>query len=115
MIESKTIDRVGFLIFTALVFIGGMKYEKYSTDSALLSEEKKQQQIELERNKAADEVASRVLTGLSTWKKNTETIYREMHYEKTNPVFYNLCASDDYVSLFNQRQQQAIHALTYKP
>lgn len=115
MLESKTFDRVGFLIFSGLLFFGGMQYQRYSTNSDLLDQEKKQQEIEVERNKAADAVASRVLTGLSTWKKNTETIYKEMHYEKTNPIFYNICATDNYVSMFNDRQQQAIDALTYKP
>lgn len=112
---EKLQNNIGFLVFTALVFFGGMKFEQYRNDSNALDQEKKQQEIEIERAKAADEVAQKVLTGLSNWKKNTETIYKEMHYEKTKPVFYNVCASDEFVSLFNERQQQAASALTNKP
>lgn len=112
---EKLQNNIGFLIFTAIIFFGGVKFEQYRSDSNALDHEKKQQEIEVERAKAADEVAQKVLTGLSNWKKNTKTIYKEMHYEKTKPVFYNVCASDEYVSLFNERQQQAANALTNKP
>lgn len=106
---------IGFIVFIALVFFGGVRFEQLRNDSKALDQEKKQQEIEIERAKAADEVAQKVLTGLSNWKKNTETIYKEMHYEKTKPVFYNVCASDEYVIMFNERQQQAANALTNKP
>lgn len=112
---EKLQNNIGFLIFTSLIFFGGMKFEQYRNDSNTLDQEKKQQEIEIERAKAADEVAQKVLTSLSNWKKNTETIYKEMHYEKTKPVFYNVCASDEYVIMFNERQQQAANALTNKP
>ncbi|BCG45010.1 hypothetical protein [Escherichia phage EK010] len=111
---EKLQNNIGFLIFTALIFFGGMKFEQYRNDSSALDQEKKQQEIEIERAKAADEVAQKVLTGLTNWKKNTETIYKEMHYEKTKPVFYNVCASDEYVSLFNQRQEEAKRVLKSK-
>lgn len=113
--QNTLSDNLGFIIFSALIFFGGMKFNEYRTDSNNLDKEKHQQELEIERSKAADEVAQRVLTGLSNWKKNTETIYKEMHYEKTKPVFYNVCASDDYILMFNERQQQAINALTNKP
>ena len=112
---EKLQNNIGFLVFTALVFFGGMKFEHYRNNSSALDQEKKQQEVEIERAKAADEVAQKVLTGLTNWKKNTETIYKEMHYEKTKPVFYNVCASDEVISLFNERQQQAANALTNKP
>ena len=113
--QNTLSDNLWFLIFSALVFFGGMKFNEYRTDSNNLDKEKHQQELEVERNKAADEVAMRVLNGLSDWKKNTETVYKEMHYEKTKPVFYNVCASDEYVKLFNERQQKAVNALTNKP
>lgn len=112
--QNTLSDNLGFIIFSALVFFGGMKFNEYQTDSSNLDKEKHQQELEIERSKAADEVAQRVLTGLSSWKKNTETVYKEMHYEKTKPVFYNVCASDDYVSLFNQRQEEAKRVLKSK-
>ena len=112
--QSTLSDNLGFVIFSALVFFGGMKFNEYRTDSNNLDKEKHQQELEIERSKAADEVAQRVLTGLSNWKKNTETVYKEMHYEKTKPVFYNVCASDEYVSLFNQRQKEAERILKSK-
>lgn len=112
--QNTLSDNLGFIIFSALVFFGGMKFNEYQTDSSNLDKEKHQQELEIERSRAADEVAQRVLTGLSNWKKNTETIYKEMHYEKTKPVFYNVCASDDYVSLFNQRQKEAERVLKSK-
>lgn len=111
---EKLQNNIGFLVFTALVFFGGMKFEQYRNDSNTLDQEKKQQEIEIERAKAADEVAQKVLTSITNWKKNTETVYKEMHYEKTKPVFYNVCASDEYVGLFNERQQQAAEALKLK-
>lgn len=113
--QNTLSDNLGFIVFSALVFFGGMKFNEYQTDSSNLDKEKHQQELEIERSRAADEVAQRVLTGLSNWKKNTETVYKEMHYEKTKPVFYNVCASDDYIRMFNERQQQAINALTNKP
>lgn len=112
--QNTLSDNLGFIIFSALVFFGGMKFNEYQTDSNNLDKEKHQQELEIERNKAADEVAMRVLNGLSDWKKNTETVYKEMHYEKTKPVFYNVCASDEYVSLFNQRQKEAERVLKSK-
>lgn len=112
--QNTLSDNLGFIVFSALVFFGGMKFNEYQTDSSNLDKEKHQQELEIERSKAADEVAQRVLTGLSSWKKNTETVYKEMHYEKTKPVFYNVCASDDYVSLFNQRQEEAKRVLKSK-
>lgn len=111
---EKLQNNIGFLIFTALIFFGGMKFEQYRNDSNALDQEKKQQEIEIERAKASDEVAQKVLTGLTNWKKNTETIYKEMHYEKTKPVFYNVCASDEYVKLFNTRQEEAKRILKSK-
>ena len=112
--QNTLSDNLGFIVFSALVFFGGMKFNEYQTDSNNLDKEKHQQELEIERNKAADEVAMRVLNGLSDWKKNTETVYKEMHYEKTKPVFYNVCASDEYVSLFNQRQKEAERVLKSK-
>ena len=112
--QNTLSDNLGFIVFSALVFFGGMKFNEYQTDSNNLDKEKQQQALETERNKVADEVAMRVLNGLSDWKKNTETVYKEMHYEKTKPVFYNVCVSNDYVGLFNERQQQAAEALKLK-
>lgn len=112
--QNTLSDNLGFIIFSALVFFGGMKFNEYQTDSNNLDKEKHQQELEIERNKAADDVAMRVLNGLSDWKKNTETVYKEMHYEKTKPVFYNVCASDEYVKLFNTRQEEAKRILKSK-
>lgn len=108
-------DRLIFLGFVVGSFLLGIKYESLSIASKTLDEERQEQRISIERNNAADAVASRVLEGLSAWKKNTEVITREMYHEKTNTVFSNTCATDEYVSLFNDKQRLAISALTYKP
>lgn len=108
------LDRLIFLGVVLAAFFLGMRYENLSTKETQLKDTKAEQKITEERNKAADEVAVRVLDGLSNWKKNTETVVREMHFETTKPVFYNVCATDDYVRMFNSVQQQSRDALADK-
>lgn len=109
------LDRLIFLVFVVGAFLGGMRYENLSMNKDKLKDTEAAQKIDSERSKAADEVAVKVLDGLSNWKKNTETVVREMHFETTKPVFYNVCATDDYVRMFNSVQQQSRDTLTNKP
>ena len=105
------LDRLIFLAFVVGAFLGGMRYENLSMNKDKLKDTEAAQKIDSERSKAADEVAVKVLDGLSDWKKNTETVVREMHFETTKPVFYNVCATDDYVKMFNEVQTKSREAL----
>lgn len=110
-INSATIDRVLYLVMFLAAFGGGYYVKGLVIDKDALAQEKFSQQIAQKQDEAAQAVAGKVLDSLSTWKQNTRDVVKEMHIETTNPVFVNVCASDKYVSLFNERQQQARSAL----
>lgn len=110
-INSATIDRVLYLVMFLAAFGGGYYVKGLVIDKDALAQEKISQQIAQKQDEAAQAVAGKVLDSLSTWKQNTRDVVKEMHIETTNPVFVNVCASDKYVSLFNERQQQARSAL----
>jgi len=111
-LNSATIDRVLYLAMFLAAFGGGYYVKGLVIDKDALAQEKISQQIAQKQDEAAQAVAGKVLDSLSNWKQNTRDIVKEMHVETTNPVFVNVCASDKYVSLFNERQQQARQALT---
>lgn len=106
------LDRIIFLVVVVGAFLGGMRYENLSLNKDKLKDTEAAQKIDLERSKAADDVAMKVLDGLSNWKKNTETVVKEMHFETTKPVFYNVCATDDYVKMFNEVQTKSREVLS---
>lgn len=111
---KTTFDRVFFALSLALCFFGGMRYESYSLSNKALESERDLQEIERQRDLASTDVAKKVLDGLSQWEKNREVVIKEMHYETTKPVFYNLCATDEYVGMFNKVQSEARKTLTGK-
>ena len=113
-LNSATIDRVLYLAMFLAAFGGGYYVKGLVIDKDALAQEKISQQIAQRQDEAANAVASKVLDNLSAWKQNTRDVVKEMHFETTNPVFVNVCATDKYVSLFNERQQQARSALAGK-
>lgn len=113
--QKISMDTIISLVIMFVCFFAGYQVSNWIKESDALEQERQERQIEVERNKAADEVATRVLDGLSQWKKNTETVVKEMHFEKTKPEFYNVCFTDGYVSLFNTKQQQSRSAITNEP
>lgn len=111
---TNTFDRVFFAVALTACFYGGMKYERYSVANNTLEQERNLQEIEHQRDLASTDVAKKVLDGLSQWEKNREVVIKEMHHETTKPVFYNLCATDEYVGMFNKVQSEARKTLTGK-
>lgn len=113
-LNSATIDRVLYLAMFLAAFGGGYYVKGLVIDKDALAQEKIAQQIEQKQDEAANAVADHVLANIISWKQNTRDIVKEMHVETSNPVFVNVCATDKYVSLFNERQQQAREALAGK-
>jgi uncharacterized protein YxeA len=108
-----------FLIVSALVvvaFIGScyLAYQNgYDARDSLVKSEKLDLAVqEQQRQLAQQQVADTVLKGLSDWKQNTETIVEKTYHEKTNPVFVNICATDDAVRLFNEKTKAATTRLS---
>lgn len=108
-----------FLIISALVvvaFITGcyFSYQNgYDARDSLVNREKLDQAAqEQQRQLAQQQVADTVLKGLSDWKQNTETIVEKTYHEKNNPVFINICATDDAVRLFNEKTKAATTRLS---
>lgn len=108
-----------FLIISSLVvaaFITGC-YFAYQNgydarDSLVKSEKLDQARQEQYRQLAQQQVADTVLKGLSEWKQNTETIVEKTYHEKTNPVFVNICATNDSVRMFNEKTRAATTRLS---
>lgn len=111
MNESRTFDRLFFVLLIGIVFYGGMRYQEYATDSKELEQEKKLQEIETAQNRAADRIGAMVLQGVSEWKQNTRDIVKTYATEKTNTVFLNECITPTYRLQWNDRQQQAKAAI----
>lgn len=110
-LNSATIDRVLYLAMFLAAFVGGYYVKGLVIDKDALAQEKISQQITQKQDEAANKVATQVLNSLSTWRQNTRDVVKEIHTETSNPVFVNVCATDRYVKLFNERQQQARSAL----
>lgn len=108
------LDRIIFLAFVVGAFFAGMRYENISMTKDQLNQDKIVSQLQDKQDKAVNEVANRVLNGLSEWEKNKEVVLKEMHYETTKPVFYNVCSTDEYVRMFNQVQDSTRKTLTGK-
>lgn len=111
MIQRSTLVLFSLTAFALGIFSGSV-LEKRANDSAKLKEVNTQHRIEQAQDEAAQKVADRVLNGLSQWKQNTKDIVKEMHYEKVKPVFLNDCSTDDYVRLFNSKQDYARKTIT---
>lgn len=87
------------LLITGCYFSYQQGYD--ARDKLVVSDKLVQAKNEQERQKAQQDIATEVLKGLSDWKENTQTIVENTIHEKTKPVFINICASDDYVRMFN--------------
>lgn len=110
-LNSATIDRILYLTMFLAAFGGGYYVKGLVIDKDALAQEKITQQITQRQDEAANKVAERVMSNLSAWRQNTRDVVKEIHTETSNPIFVNICATDKYVSLFNDRQQQARKAL----
>ena len=113
-LKRATIDRVLYLAMFLLAFGGGYYVKGLVIDKDALAQEKISQQITQKQDEAANKVAEQVLSSLTAWRQNTKDVVKEIHTETTNPVFVNVCATDKYVDLFNQRQKQAREVLSGK-
>lgn len=111
-LNSATIDRILYLTMFLAAFGGGYYVKGLVIDKDALAQEKITQQITQRQDEAANKVAERVMSNLSAWRQNTRDVVKEIHTETSNPIFVNICATDKYVGLFNQRQQQAREALS---
>lgn len=112
--QKISLDTIIPLIIMCVCFFAGWQVNGWVHESDELDRQTQEDKINLERNKAANAVATQVLNGLSEWKQNTETVVKEMHYETTKPIFYNVCATDEYVRMFNEVQNQSRAAITGK-
>ncbi len=110
-LSVTTIDRALSIALFVATFAGGYYVKGLVTDKDALAQEKISQQIAQKQDEAASAVATKVLDNLSAWRQNTRDVVKEIHTETSNPVFVNVCATDKYVELFNQRQRQARAAL----
>lgn len=113
-LNSATIDRILYLAMFLAAFGGGYYVKSLVIDKDALAQEKISQQITQKQDQAANKVAEQVLSSLTAWRQNTRDVVKEIHTETSNPVFVNICATDNYVKLFNERQQQARSALAGK-
>lgn len=111
-LSVTTIDRALSIVLFVATFAGGYYVKGLVTDKDALAQEKISQQIAQKQDEAASAVATKVLDNLSAWRQNTRDVVKEIHTETSNPVFVNVCATDKYVELFNERQRQARAALT---
>lgn len=108
------LDRIIFIAFVVGAFLGGMRYENVTMNNDALKEKESEHKVEQKQNEAANAVAKEVLDGISNWQKDTKTVFKEMHYETTKTVFLNVCATDEYVRMFNEVQNKSRSSIAGK-
>jgi hypothetical protein len=101
------------LILVAVFSVGWKAHGWYDATLALAASESadKTRQIFAELNNKSGEVLE---TKLAELKANETHTQRIIHTETIKPVFSNICASDEYVRLFNESADQAERALSGK-
>ncbi|ECZ1412839.1 hypothetical protein F7341_05330 [Salmonella enterica] len=102
------------LILVAAMSAGWQAHNWHDAKLQLAASEAAEQtrQIVVEVTQQSGEALEAKLAGLKANERHTERVIRT---EIIKPVFSNVCASDDYVRLFNESADQAERELSGKP
>ncbi|EIU8982107.1 hypothetical protein L6642_002871 [Salmonella enterica] len=102
------------LILIAAILAGWQAHSWYDAQLKLAASETAEEtrQIVEEVTRQSGEALEAKLAELKANEIHTE---RVIHTETIKPVFSNVCASDDYVRLFNKSADQAERTLSGKP
>lgn len=105
----------GPLLFVVTVFCAGWVVRGwYNNGLALAASESAEatRQIVTEVTRQSGQALEERLAGLKANEVHTKEV---IHTETIKPVFSNVCASDEYVRLFNESAERAERALSGKP
>ncbi|QXZ18255.1 hypothetical protein [Lelliottia amnigena] len=102
------------LILIAAMSVGWQGHDWYDAKLTLAASKTAEEtrQIVVEATRQSGEALEVKLAELKANEIHTE---RVIHTETIKPVFSNVCASDDYVRLFNESADQAGRILSGKP
>ncbi|UAN50084.1 hypothetical protein KGP26_20375 [Serratia sp. JSRIV002] len=102
------------LILVAVFYIGWIAHDWHTAKLALAANESADltRQVVTEITRQSGEVLEKKLAELKANETHTERVIRT---EVIKPVFSNVCATDEYVRVFNQSVDQAERTLSGKP
>lgn len=105
-----TIRSVLITVVATVLVLGAGAYTCYQAGyKARVNEERQERlddaELEQQRLKAQQELASDVLRGLADWSQNTKIV--EIRHEKTNTIFRNKCLTEQYQRMYNERVTEA--------
>lgn len=107
-----------YYIFAALIAISfgaGYKVANWHTDSLELVAEKAAKQTADKFQVDQSQIADNVQKSLDDWRKKNVIVQEKITREKLQPVFNNVCSTDEYVRLFNEQTNSAASSVSSKP
>lgn len=112
------LTRWKYLIFAAVIalsFIGGYTVANWHNDSLDLVAEKAAKKTSDNFQVNQTQIADNVQKSLDDWRKSNVIVQEKITREKLQPVFTNVCSTDEYVRLFNEQTNKFSSDHTVKP
>lgn len=100
---SPKVKLIAIVVALVLSFGGGYTVAKWHQDSIELAAQKAADKASTKFQTEQKDIAQDVMASLDQWKNSNVQIQQKVIHEKLQPVFSNVCVSDEYVRLFNQQ------------
>lgn len=107
-----------YYIFAALIvisFIGGYTVSNWHHDSIDLVAEKAAKKASDQFQVDQTQIADNVQKSLDDWRKSNVIVQEKITREKLQPVFSNVCVTDDYIGMFNEQTNKFSSSGSGKP
>lgn len=92
-----------FAILIAISFGGGYMVSNWHHDSLELVAQNAAKKVSDKFQDNQAQIADNVQKSLDDWRKNNVIVNEKITREKLQPVFNNVCSTDEYVRLFNEQ------------
>lgn len=104
-----------FAILLGLSFTSGVVVTNWHQDSVELAATKAAAKVSDKFQHDQKDIADDVTKSLDQWKQNNVIVQERITREKLQPVFSNVCVTDEYVRLFNKQTNTFSTSSAVKP
>lgn len=106
---------IAVVVSLALAFTAGWKASSWHQDSIELTAQKAADKASKQFQTEQTNLAADVINSLDEWRKGNVQIQERVIHEKLQPVFSNVCVTDEYVRLFNEQTNRLSSSGSGKP